>query len=98
MGKEELIGKLLAYLKETLRKKDLQLDPEDNLMEKTGLDSMGAIEFIFKLEEEFDISIDDAEAQKIQTLNRAAELVLEKLAGKQGGLHENYAATGSPQV
>lgn len=93
MSKDELIGRLLDYLRETLRKKDLQIHPEDNLAEKTGLDSMGAVEFIFKLEDEFNISIDDSEAQKIQTLNRAAELILEKLASKSGELEDNLAVT-----
>ena len=91
MGKEELITRLANYLRETIRKKDLQINPDDNLMEKTGLDSMGAVEFIFKLEDEFGISIDDNEAQKIQTLNRTAEIVLEKLANKTSGLRENLA-------
>ena len=91
MGKEQLISKLSDYLRETLRRKDLQINPEDNLLEKTGLDSMGAIEFIIKLEEEFDISIDDNEAERIQTLNRVAELVLEKLQIKQSGFRENLA-------
>ncbi len=93
MGKEQLIDKLSNFLRETMRKKDLQINPEDNLMEKTGLDSMGAVEFIFKLEDEFGISIDDTEAQRIQTLSRAAELVLEKLENKQGGFRENLAVT-----
>lgn len=93
MGKEQLISRLSDFLRETLRRKDLQIDPEDNLVEKTGLDSMGAVEFIFKLEDEFEISIDDNEAQKIQTLNRAAEMVLEKLASNSGGFQGNLAAT-----
>lgn len=90
MGKEELISKLSDFLKEALRLKNTHIGPEDNLMEKFGLDSMGAVEYVIKLEEEFDIAISDEEMQTVYTLNRAADLVLEKLQIKQSGLRENW--------
>ena len=93
MKREELIAALSGFLKEALRLKDTHIGPQDNLMEKFGLDSMGAVEYVIKLEEEFDISISDEEMQTVFTLNRAADLVLEKLQIKQGGFRENLAVT-----
>ena len=93
MKREELIAALSDFLKETLRIKNANIDPQDNLMEKFGLDSMGAVEYVIKLEEEFDISISDEEVQTVYTLNRAADLVLEKLTRKPIGLRDNMAVT-----
>ena len=90
MKREELIAALSDFLKETLRLKNTHIDPQDNLMEKFGLDSMGAVEYVIKLEEEFDIAISDEEVQTVYTLNRAADLVLEKLRIKQSRLRENW--------
>ncbi len=83
MEREQLIQILSKHLKETLRQKSIDIDPDDNFMEKLALDSMGAIEYVMKLEEEFDISTSDEEIQTINTLNCAADLVLQKLQIKQ---------------
>ena len=65
MKREELIAILSNFLKETLRLKTAHIDPQDNLMEKFGLDSMGAVEYVIKMEEEFDIAISDEEVQTV---------------------------------
>ena len=83
MEKEQIINTISDFIREILRKKDLLIHPEDNFFQKLGLDSMAAVEFIIKLEEEFGISIDDTEAQAVETPNRAAELILEKLSDNQ---------------
>ena len=54
---------------------------------------MGAVEYIIKLEEEFNISISDEEVQRVNTLNRAADLVIEKLEIKQSAFQENLSVT-----
>ena len=83
MERQYLIQTLSDCLQETLRLKHVHIEPDDNLMEKLGLDSMGAVEFVIKLEEQFDISIDDEEVQTMNTLNRTADLILGKLEARQ---------------
>ena len=46
-----------------------------------GMDSLDDIEFIMALEEEFDIEIDDAEAEKLALVSDVVALVGKKLLG-----------------
>ena len=43
--------------------------------QELGADSLDMVEIIMKLEEEFGIEINDADAEKLTTLNQAAEYV-----------------------
>ena len=55
----------------------------DSTFEELGLDSLDAMNLLFALEEEFDISIPDSDARAIQTVRAASEGVARLLAAKQ---------------
>ena len=53
--------------------KELKLDPtkvteESSLKDDLGADSLDAVEIIMDIEDEFDIQIDDTEAENIKTV------------------------------
>lgn len=59
--------------------KEFQCDPEkiseDASIKDLGIDSLGLLEFIFRIEEVFAIRIDNEDADKLQTLSDIANLV-----------------------
>ncbi len=52
-----------------------QVTPEASFMDDLGADSLATVELVMALEEEFDIEISDEDAEKIQTVQDAAEYI-----------------------
>lgn len=52
--------------------------PEASFMNDLGADSLDEVEIVMALEEEFNIEIPDAEAEKIKTVKQAIDLVRKK--------------------
>ena len=48
-----------------------------NFMEDLGADSLDTVELVMEFEEEFDITIPDEEAEKIQTVGQAIQYIEE---------------------
>ncbi len=48
-----------------------KIKPESNFVNDLGADSLDTVELVMELEEEFDISIPDDAAEKIQTVGEA---------------------------
>jgi acyl carrier protein len=49
--------------------------PEANFIQDLGADSLDTVELIMELEKEFDVSIPDEQAEKIQTVGQAIEFL-----------------------
>lgn len=47
--------------------------PEANFIQDLGADSLDTVELIMEFEKEFDVSIPDEQAEKIQTVGQAIE-------------------------
>ncbi|MBL7798310.1 MAG: acyl carrier protein [Saprospiraceae bacterium] len=47
--------------------------PESNFIQDLGADSLDTVELIMEFEKEFDVSIPDEQAEKIQTVGQAIE-------------------------
>ena len=50
-----------------------EVTPESNFIQDLGADSLDTVELIMEFEKEFDVSIPDEEAEKIQTVGQAIE-------------------------
>ena len=50
-----------------------KIKPESNFVNDLGADSLDTVELVMELEEEFDISIPDDAAEKIQTVGEAVK-------------------------
>ena len=48
-----------------------KIKPESNFVNDLGADSLDTVELVMEMEEEFDISIPDEDAEKIQTVGEA---------------------------
>ncbi|AMD92759.1 acyl carrier protein [Desulfomicrobium orale] len=57
-----------------------EVKPESSFMESLGADSLDITELIMAMEEEFDIEIDDEDAQKIVTVQDAVNYIKSKTA------------------
>ncbi|HEY1239156.1 MAG TPA: phosphopantetheine-binding protein [Bryobacteraceae bacterium] len=57
----------------------------DSEFEQLGIDSMDAVEILFALENEFDISIPDEEARSVRNVRQMAEGVEKLVAAKAAG-------------
>ena len=72
---------LSEFVRETKMKHDSGLlDPKQfgwdkHLGKELGLDSLDTVEFVMQLEKRFNISIKDADAEKITTPNQAVDMV-----------------------
>lgn len=78
MSRVEVIEKLARIVREQLGLSyDKVIFPDENLLSSDlGMDSLDQIEIVMAVEEEFNIEIDDTTAEKITTLNQAADVVL----------------------
>ena len=72
MSIEERIKKIIC---EQLEVNEKDVVPEASFVDDLGADSLDQVELIMAMEEEFDISISDEEAEKIVTVRNAIEYV-----------------------
>ena len=61
-----------------IEKEEIKLD--SRLAEDLGADSLDAVELIMALEEEFDIEIPDADAEKVVTVGDVVEYIKDNVA------------------
>jgi acyl carrier protein len=50
---------------------ETEVNPEANFIQDLGADSLDTVELIMEFEKEFDVSIPDEQAEKIQTVGQA---------------------------
>src|SRR5437870_10408767 len=62
-----------------------QVTRNTSFQEDIGADSLDIVELVMELEEEFEITIPDEEAEKIKTVGQAIDYIEAKLKEKGGG-------------
>ncbi|MEE8300299.1 MAG: acyl carrier protein [Desulfatiglandales bacterium] len=72
MSVEEKVKKIIC---EQLGVKEEDVVPEASFVDDLGADSLDQVELIMAMEEEFDVSISDEEAEKILTVRDVIEYV-----------------------
>ena len=78
MEQQEVFLKVSDMIREVLMAKNLNIEMENNLADDLGMDSMGAVEFVNAVEDEFKIAINETEMQSIKTVHDAVKMILEK--------------------
>jgi acyl carrier protein len=73
--------KVRSALARELKRDAATITPEQTLREDLGLNSLDAIELMFKVEEEFDLEIPDADLQRLQTVGDLVSYLEERLGG-----------------
>jgi acyl carrier protein len=78
MERQDIFIKVAELIREVMLIKNLKVELESSLTEDLGIDSLGAVELINAVEDEFKIAINEAEMQAIKTVNDAVKLIIEK--------------------
>jgi len=76
MNKEELFAKIKSIVADKLSISEDQITEEASFIDDLGADSLDTVELVMALEDEFDLDIPDDEAEKLTTVGKAIEYVL----------------------
>ncbi len=79
MERPEIEAKLVDLLVDELGLERDDITMEAKFEEDLDVDSLGVVELLMALEDNFDVKIPDEEAEKITTVGEAAEMVAQKL-------------------
>ena len=80
MNSEEVFEKVKEIIIEQLGVADTAVTTEASFIDDLGADSLDIVELIMALEEEFDMEIPDADAEKIVTVGDVVEYIKEHVA------------------
>ena len=79
MSSEEVFEKVKAIIVEQLQVAENTVTEEASFIDDLGADSLDLVELIMALEEEFDIEIPDADAEKVVTVGDVVEYIKENV-------------------
>lgn len=77
MSSEEIFEKVKGIIVEQLGATEANVTMEASFIDDLGADSLDIVELIMALEEEFDMEIPDADAEKIVTVNDVVDYIKE---------------------
>ena len=80
MSSEEVFEKVKETIIEQIGVTDTAVTMEESFIDDLGADSLDIVELIMALEEEFDMEIPDADAEKIVTVGDVVEYIKEHVA------------------
>ena len=75
MNSEEIYNKVKEIIVEQLGVAETAVALDASFIDDLGADSLDIVELIMALEEEFDIEIPDADAEKVVTVNDVVEYI-----------------------
>lgn len=75
MNSDEIFDKVKEIIIEQLGVTESAITPEASFIDDLGADSLDIVELIMALEEEFDLEIPDADAEKVVTVNDVVEYI-----------------------
>ena len=79
MSSEEVFEKVKEIIVEQLGVTESSVTNDASFIDDLGADSLDIVELIMALEEEFDMEIPDADAEKIVTVNDVVEYIKDNL-------------------
>lgn len=80
MGSEELFEKVKGIIVDQLGVTDTSVTMEASFIDDLGADSLDIVELIMALEEEFDMEISDADAEKVVTVGDIVDYIKDHIA------------------
>ena len=79
MSSEEVFEKVKGIIVEQLGVADTAVTLEASFIDDLGADSLDIVELVMALEEEFDIEIPDADAEKVTTVGDVVDYIKENV-------------------
>lgn len=80
MGSDEIFEKVKKIIVEQLGVAENTINTESSFLDDLGADSLDIVELIMALEEEFDIEIPDADAEKVSTVGDVVDYIKDHVA------------------
>ena len=71
----DIEGKIKKIISEQLNVSEEDVVPKASFVDDLGADSLDQVELIMAMEEEFDLSISDEDAEKIATVQNAIDFI-----------------------
>lgn len=78
MENDEIFERIKRIIVEQLNVSEDSVTKESSFIDDLGADSLDVVELIMALEEEFDMEIPDADAEKIVTVNNVVEYIRDR--------------------
>jgi len=75
MEREEIFDKVKAVVVDQLNVEDEEVIEDASFIDDLGADSLGIVELVMALEEEFGVSIPDEDAESIKTVGDAVSYI-----------------------
>lgn len=79
MNTEEVFEKVKAIIVEQLGVAETSVEMDSSFIDDLGADSLDIVELVMALEEEFDMEIPDADAEKVVTVGDVVEYIKENV-------------------
>lgn len=79
MNTEEVFDKVKGIIVEQLGVAEASVTMEASFIDDLGADSLDIVELVMALEEEFDIEIPDADAEKVTTVGDVVDYIKENV-------------------
>ncbi len=80
--KNAIAERIIEIVAEKMDKPKEEIAPEKSFVNDLGADSLDTVELMMDIEDEFDVSIPEEEAQKIVTIGDAIKYVAEHAGNK----------------
>lgn len=84
MDEAEIQEKVIAIVAEQMGVDKGEINRDTNFVNDLNADSLDTVELVMEFEDEFETSIPDEQAEKIQTVGQAIDFIKEHVA-KSGG-------------
>ena len=75
----EIKEKVISLIKDQMTKPDIDIEDDMLFIEDLGFDSLDTVQLVMDLEEEFDISIPDEDAEELLQVGQAIEYIKEQV-------------------
>ena len=79
---QEIEGKVIEIISEQMGVDKSEIARETSFINDMNADSLDTVELVMEFEDEFDMSIPDEEAEKIQTVGAAIDYIAEVMKSK----------------
>ena len=75
----ELKEKVISIIKDQMSNPNLDVEDDMSFIDDLGFDSLDTVQLVMDLEEEFDISIPDEDAEELLQVGQAIEYIKEQV-------------------
>ena len=79
LSKEEVLDKVKSVIVDQLVVSDNEVTTEASFVDDLGADSLDTVELVMALEEEFGTEIDDEDAEKLTTVQKTVDYIVENV-------------------